>query len=69
MSMSKKTQGLGGKLAANRRHYPERDHSALETELATSKLEDRIIEIVASAPPLTPAQRKHLSALLRRPHA
>lgn len=64
MSMSRRTQSLGGQLASNRRHHPERDHTDLETELATSKISDRVAEIVASAPPLTPDQRERISALL-----
>lgn len=67
MSVSKQTQSLGGKLGTLRRHYPSRDHTQLETELATSKIEDRVREIVASAPPLSPEQRARISALLVRP--
>ncbi|WP_072802980.1 hypothetical protein [Rhodococcoides yunnanense] len=64
MSMSKRTQSLGGKLGVSRRDQPYADHSVLEAELATSKIEDRVREIVASAPPLTPEQRERISALL-----
>jgi hypothetical protein len=62
-----RTQSLGGKLTAARRHYPDRDHTPLETELAASKIEDKVREIVAAAPPLSPEQRARISALLVRP--
>ncbi|WP_153275297.1 hypothetical protein [Rhodococcus sp. P1Y] len=62
--MSKRTQSLGGKLGTNRRHYPNGDHTDLETELATSKIEDKVREIVAAAPPLTEEQRGRIAALL-----
>ncbi|QCB50546.1 hypothetical protein E5720_03935 [Rhodococcus sp. PAMC28707] len=64
MSMSKRTQSLGGKLGVTRRDDPHGDHSTLEAELATSKIEDRVREIVASAPPLSAEQRDRISALL-----
>ncbi|TFI45151.1 hypothetical protein E4P29_05395 [Rhodococcus sp. 1R11] len=67
MSVSRQTQSLGGKLGVSRRCYPDRDHTELETELATSKISDRVREIVASAPPLSAEQRARISALLVRP--
>ncbi|OZD12280.1 hypothetical protein CH253_26730 [Rhodococcus sp. 06-156-3C] len=64
VSVSRRTQSLGGKLGTLRRHHPEADTTEVETELATSKIEDRVREIVASAPPLTAEQRERISALL-----
>lgn len=46
---------------------PESDEGVREArrDLAAAKLEQHISAIVATAPPLTPAQRAKLAALLR----
>lgn len=67
MSVSTRTRSLGGTLARTRQWHPDRDTTEIETELATSKISDRVKEIVASAPPLSAEQRSRIAALLVRP--
>lgn len=64
MPASRKTQSLGGKLGSTRKYTPGADTTDIERDLAASKIEDRVREIVAAAPPLTEEQRQRISALL-----
>jgi len=49
--------------AAARNHLPDAD--ARRAELAEARLEHHITTVVATAPPLSDAQRDRLAALLR----
>ena len=56
-----------GKLGSTIRHHPDRIEKIAEfqAELATEKIADYVTQVVAAAPPLSPAQRDRLAVLLR----
>ncbi len=56
-----------GKVAALKRHYPAEPArvATAERDLAAAKLAEYVARVVDSAPPLTPAQRDRIAALLR----
>lgn len=58
---------LRGRVAALTRSRSHDDPELVESRqlLAAAKLEQYIAQVVADAPPLTPAQRDRLSLLLR----
>lgn len=53
------------KLAAIRRHHPDRDTTDLEQNLKEATLAEHITRLVDTAPPLRPEQRERLALLLR----
>ena len=53
------------RLAAKKRHHPDQDHSETERDLATAKIASYIERVLASAPPLSDAQRTALAELLK----
>jgi len=57
-----------GRVAALKRHYPTEPSRAVgtaERDLAAEKLAAYVAKVVAQAPPLSPAQRDRIAALLR----
>ncbi|KAA9148569.1 hypothetical protein F6B41_02805 [Microbacterium lushaniae] len=50
---------------ARHRHADDPELLSARQDLKAAKLEQYIAKIVASAPPLTPAQRDRLAAILR----
>ena len=56
-----------GRVAALKRHHPAEPSCVVgaERDLAAEKLADYVAKVVAEAPPLTPAQRDRIAALLR----
>lgn len=51
-------------IANLKRRDPDADTTALKTQLKAERLADYIERVVSTAPPLTPAQRARLAALL-----
>jgi hypothetical protein len=52
------------KLSAEFRHRPNGDHTELKRQLKAEVLEERVREVVDSAPPLTIEQRAKIAAIL-----
>jgi hypothetical protein len=65
MPASRQTQSIGGRLGVQRKLHPGTDTTELERSLACSKIEDRVRDILKTAPPLTDVQRQRISALLQ----
>lgn len=63
--MSNQTRTAKARLAAATRHHPNRDHTALQRDLAAAKLDSYIQRVLAEAPPLTPEQLSKVALLLR----
>jgi len=59
------TRQLTGRYGAIKRHHPEVDTTELRRDMAAAALADYVAHAVAAAPPLTPAQRDRIAALLR----
>lgn len=58
-------RSLQGRLAVETRHRPNEDHTELRRAYVAEKLAEHVAKVVAQAPPLTPAQRDRIAALLR----
>lgn len=63
--VSARARQLNGKFGGITRHHPGSDTTELRREIAAQRLADYITHVVAEAPPLTPAQRDRIAALLR----
>ncbi len=53
------------RLAANKRHYPDRDHSEDKRDLAAANIEQYVRKTIEAAPPLSDEQKQRIAALLR----
>ncbi len=56
---------IQGRYAAEIRHRPDQDHTALQQQLKEAQLAEYIKRTVDAAPPLTAGQRDRLALLLR----
>lgn len=61
---SKESRRQKAKLAAAKRHHPDRDHADLKRDQVAATLEVWITEMVSKAPPFTREQRDRLASLL-----
>jgi len=53
------------RLAANKRHHPDADHSPAERDLCAEKLAEHVKKVVAQAPPLSDEQIERIALLMR----
>ncbi|MCI1788621.1 MAG: hypothetical protein LKI58_11280 [Actinomyces sp.] len=63
--MSQQVQSARGKLGAAARRGTAADVTTARRDLAAAKIEDYVSRVVAEAPPLTPAQRDRIAALVK----
>ncbi|MGJ5668592.1 hypothetical protein QLG13_12100 [Rhodococcus aetherivorans] len=65
MAISTRSRSIAGHLGVTLRKDPNADTTDLRRELAASRIQDHIEEVLASAPPLTAAQKDRLAAIIR----
>lgn len=63
-TLSTRSRSLAGKLGSTMRHHPDADVSDIRRELAAARIQDRIEEVLADAPPLTAAQIDRLTVIM-----
>ncbi|PFG19203.1 hypothetical protein ATL40_0760 [Serinibacter salmoneus] len=57
-------RAIRGRLAAEVRHHPDKDHTELRREYYAQALAEHVSRVVAAAPPLTAEQRARITAAL-----
>lgn len=63
--MSAEVRTARARLAANRRHHPNKDHTEARRDLAAANIAAYVARVVDQAPPLTADQADRIAALLR----
>ncbi|KLL97290.1 hypothetical protein NJ76_13500 [Rhodococcus sp. IITR03] len=65
MAISTRSRSISGHIGNALKRDPNADLTELRRELAASRIQDHIEQVLSTAPPLTPAQVDRLTVILR----